>query len=151
MAQNKSEKSPYQSRYGAGWITAAQWLAENMCARFARSQGEDLPNRFWTSPYWEKKFKLQMKHANELLREFSAEEIVTALRHPDARRIYSLGLKSVIVPILKEIQKKNKIQEKLQVKTEVEPLIVSAEGAKLRPSFSYKKNFLQKLRELDSG
>jgi len=69
MANERSEKSCFQSKFGGGWISSGQFLAEIMCERFALSQKERLSHKFWSDPYWLKKFKLQLKGANELLKK----------------------------------------------------------------------------------
>lgn len=91
MASQRTERSPYPSRFGGGWLTAAQYLAENMCDRIARRDRIVLRDRFWTSGRWERSFRLQITHANRLLGRFSVEAILAGLRTTEGRRIYSLG------------------------------------------------------------
>ena len=47
MAKNRSDSSKYESRQGGGWITSAQFLAEVMCERYAKKNGEELVYKFW--------------------------------------------------------------------------------------------------------
>ena len=145
MAINRSEKCSYQSRFGGGWISASQWLAENMCSRKARAESGELPPKFWHDSYWEKQLKLQLKHANDLLKKYKVEAIVEALKHPDAKKIYSLGLKSVIVPLIEKSQKKIDI---VREPTKIDDVDITQ---KPRKPFSNKKNPLQILRELENG
>lgn len=152
MAKNKSEKSPYQSRFGAGWISPAQWLAENMCSRKSRAEnGGELPPRFWNDEYWEKQLRLQLKHANDLLKEFDMAVILTALKHPDAKRVYSLGLKSVLIPLMRRGQGIKNLQEEQRKTVNTEPLPKVDITQKPRQPFARQKSTLQRLRELDDG
>lgn len=152
MAREKSEKSPYKSRFGAGYISAAQWLAENMCDRFARSQGTNLPSKFWAQPYWLKKFKLQLKHANTLLQKYDVSLILFALRHPDAKKVYSLGLTSVLIPLMEMEKKKVERSSTLQGSSSIEIKPISIQEQPRKPFVSKdRNNILKKLRELDCG
>jgi hypothetical protein len=151
MAKERTEKSCYESRFGAGWISASQYLAENMCARKARSQNNALAPLFWKDPYWEREFRLQLKHANELLETFSVEAIIKGLRHNDAKRIYSLGLKSVLVPLIRREQKQIEYQQdqlarQVQEQKDEEPIKLDYT---VRKTFSTKRSKLQQLRDLD--
>lgn len=152
MAQNRSDKSPYQSRFGAGWISGAQFLAENMCSRKARSDGSELPLKFWQDPYWEKQLKLQLLHANKLLESFEMPDILTGLKHPDAKKVYSLGLKSVLIPLIKRAKKLRLSQER-QIASipKCDPLPSVDITQKPRVPFSTNKNKLQSLRDLDNN
>jgi hypothetical protein len=164
MSEKKTEKSCYQSRFGANWITASQYLAENMCSRKSRSdEGKDLPQKFWTDKYWEKQLLLQIRHANELLKQYSVSSILKALKHPDCKRVYSLGLKSVLVPLIERFERQEATTQKVleakmatakdaETTEDITPVDVCQ---KPRPAFSTSKNksknYLQRLRELDNG
>lgn len=151
MAENRSEKSCYESRFGGGWISSAQFLSENMCNRKSRATGSgDLPPKFWEDSYWVKQFLLQVKHANELLGKFEMSDILCALRHPDAKKVYSFGLKSVLEPLIKRAQKLRLSQE-TQVATksnQSEPTPSVDTTQKPRVPFGTKSK-LQSLRDLD--
>lgn len=163
MASQKTDKCCYESRFGGNWITREQFLAENMVARAARAQKTELPNKFWNDPYWLKKYKLQIKHVSELLKDFTVAEIIKGLKHPDARQVYSFGLKSVLVPLIRREQKLHTLRvanqnQELEIKNlesdegsvadDIPPAYSSP--AQPRKPFSVKKNKLQQLRELES-
>ena len=154
MAKERSSTSCFQSKYGGGWISASQYLAEIMCAKEAASQKENLPDKFWNDDYWNKKFRKQISHATDLLKEYSVEDVLEALRHPDLKRVYSLGLKSAIVPILKRIKARKSRQAQQEnsiIKDKDEnPVTVTVnilEGP--RKPFSTKTSSLKKLRDLE--
>lgn len=152
MAKQRSDKSPYQSRFGAGWISESQFLAENMCSRKARAEfGGELPAKFWQDPYWEKQLRLQLKHANDLLKEYSVTSILAALKHPDAKKVYSLGLKNVLLPLIQKAQNKQNLIKNQETK----PITVDIVDVKQTPRKPFvpknKKNNLQSLRDLDNA
>lgn len=93
-----TDTKKYQSRYGAkGYITAANFLVEEICTRIAKKEGRVLPTKFWNHPEWSKIYKAQLKHANLLLDEVSCLQIMSFLRTFRGKQVYSLGLKKIIV------------------------------------------------------
>ncbi len=148
MGKEQTEKSPYKSRFGGGWISPDKYLAENMCDRMARSQNTTLPELFWREKHWANKFVLQVKHANDLLEKYDITAITAALRHPDGKRVYSLGFKSVLIPLIELEQKKIQTRSEQQIPTIIEKVDTYQ---KPRQPFAIKKNTLQKIRELDNG
>ena len=150
MADNRTEKSCYESRFGGGWITAAQYLAENMVARRARSEKTSLPPKFWEIDKWKKDFLLQIRHANTLLADFCLDAILRTLRNSRCKNVYSLGLKSVIMPVLKDEQARIKTQmRKLEEMPVVEEVVLPAVAEPPRPSFQSRNSMLSKLRGLE--
>ena len=151
MAKEKTKKSCYESKFGGGWISEGQYLAEIMCQRFALSQKESLGNKFWEDKYWLKKFLLQTKHANDLLKQYKIEYILKALEQPDDKKVYSLGLHSVLIPLIKKfIKQESIIQQNSQPQPKQTVSINTLEQP--RPVFNNKKkNILDKLREFDDG
>jgi hypothetical protein len=150
MANERSDKCCFQSKFGGGWITAGQFLAEIMCERDAISSNQKLFLKFWNDPYWLKKFKLQLKHANELLETYPVEAILAALKHKDLKKVYSLGLKSAIIPIAERERDKierSKLAGNICSVEEEEKVIDITQ--KPRQTFSPGANKLNKLRELE--
>lgn len=145
MAKERSEKCCYESRFGGGWITAENYLAENMVARKARSKGQSLPQRFWEDAYWRKEMLAQIRHAASLLKEFSIEAILSALRHSDAKYIYSLGLRSTLVPLIRKSQALLDYQTGLPA-TQVEDINIRQ---KPLPPFGRQPSLLQRIRDLE--
>lgn len=153
MAKEKSEKTPFWSKYGAEWITPAAYLAEEMCGRKAWAlDKKTLPPKFWNSgEYWKREFQAQITHAARLLTEYKVEDIVRALKHPDLKRIYSFGLRSKFVPILEEITKEKTIIKNINTEHLIppegrEPPAQVQKGPRKVFSSSNKKNLLKILQ-----
>jgi hypothetical protein len=101
-----TDKNQYKSKYSDQYVTGAQYLAEFICERIAEKDGKKLPYKFWNTEEWKKIFQLQIIKANELLKVYRVGVILKALQLPQAKRIYSLGLKKAIEPLAKQIIKK---------------------------------------------
>lgn len=148
MAQERSETNSYQSRYGGGWITSAQYIAEVMCERLAKKDKKDLPVKFWNTPTWKRAFLQQVLAANTVLKLFKPQAILAALR----REWKAFSLRAAwLTPVFQEEQSKlenqqQAIEEKETVK--VEATVVKTDE-KPRPTFYQKKSVLNKLRDLD--
>lgn len=152
MALERSEASPYKSRFGGGWMTPVMYLAEGMCDRQARAKNKGLVDHFWTKPPWNREFKMQARNAAALLKLYSPEAIMRALRTPKGKKAYSLAA-PWLDPLIKEEQE---ILDRNQQK--LEAAIASATEApapkvteKPRPAFVPKQSKLNKLRNLDNG
>lgn len=75
-------------------ITEAQWLAECMCERKAIANNVQLPTQFWSKdPVWKKEWLKQCIMANRLLKKYSLQAILAALKNEKSSRTYSLGSK----------------------------------------------------------
>lgn len=98
----------YKSRYGAvSNITAAQYLVEFIMERAAKKEKATLPFKFWNIPKWNKTFRMQIKYANDLLKDYTEEEIFAALRTKKGERVYSLGAKkTIIIPLIEDVKTK---------------------------------------------
>ncbi len=105
MANERSEKSRFASRYTNGFVSAAQYLSEIMCERQSKKDNVHLPDKFWNDLVWKKDFLLQLKHANELLKTYSIDCILSVLKDRRAANVYSLGLRSVLIPLLEKCAK----------------------------------------------
>jgi hypothetical protein len=149
MAKERTEQSCYQSRFGGGWLTASQYLAENMCSRKGRSEGSELAPFFWREPYWQKEFLKQKRFAEDLLKDFDIQSIIAALKHPDAKKIYSFGAKSTLIPLIQKHQRKLDIREEINSEGyNPEPVDVYQ---KPRKPFGRSPSLIQRLRELKDG
>lgn len=149
MAENRSDKSPYQSLYGGGWLTPHQYLAESMCARKARSKKKTLPLNFWeTDETWKREFLMQVRHVSGLLRLYSVEAIIKALRKPAGKKVYSFSAQW-LDPIIAEEQRAIDLQKSMAIAPkDVEPDIKVGQSGP-RPEFKRKSTPLDKLRALD--
>ena len=148
MAENRSPESPWQSKWGGGWVSSGQYLAEGMVARIAKKDGIDLPHRFWMLSRWKRVFLLQLRFANSLLKLYEPAAIVKALRTPEGKRVYSLGAKW-LDPLVRDQQERLDRQE--QIREAVEPVSPPPESVvePPRPTFVEKPHLLSKLRDLD--
>lgn len=146
MAINRSPKSPFKSAYAersSPWVSAAQYLAEEMCVRCAHRQGKTLVARFWQKPEWKKLFLMQVRFANGLLKIYSVKAILLALRSTVGKKVYSLGAKW-FDDTIKAFERKLKNMKKEHQK-EIEK--ISEKVEQVRPAFD-TGNDLNKLRDL---
>jgi hypothetical protein len=81
----------YESRFGGGAVTAAQWLAEYVVARGARARGEEPPRQFWKQPKWEREFRRQLREALALLKLHDPAAVSAALQSPRGLKTLSLA------------------------------------------------------------
>lgn len=144
--QKRDGKLIYPSRFGGGFLAKGQYLAENMCDRAAKKTGLRLPERFWEKE-WKSNFYIQLKYANGLLRKYSLEAIIAALRSGPGKKVYSLGavwFEPLIAAEEAKIQRINEMDlanppQAIEENTVVEPP---------RPAFIPIKSTLNKLRDL---
>ncbi len=113
-----------------------------MCDRIARKDGVTLKHRFWDEKKWRQVFLGQLDLANRLLKQYSAEAIIRALRTPQGKKIYSFG--APFLPRLAETE-----QERLDKRSQEVPEAVKPAQEKPRPNFVEKPTTLSKLRDLD--
>lgn len=141
MAKQRSDNSKYESRHGGGWITPAQFLAELMCERFAKKNGQDIPPKFWYKDPWKKEFFKQLSIANRLLEKYDPAIVSKALRSPEGKKIFSLG-----APWLKKLIDYEEYKFK-------EINIEKIEESKVLPtkqSFVVKKSTISKLKDIEN-
>ena len=125
----------YTSKYTDKQITASQFLAEAICEKIARKEKRDLFNKFWNNSYWAKEFKKQVILASRLLKTYSVKSILYALNHRRSYKVYSLGAKYILEPLMKEQEKKSNLK--------IEPKItVSNDNKDVRPFFQKKNRIL---------
>lgn len=141
MAENRSNSSKYESRYGGGWITPAQFLAEVMCERSAKKDNLDLPPKFWNLTIWKKEFLKQLNLANRLISKYDPALISKSLRTPQGKKIFSLGakwLKDILEKESKKIKKVDiaKVEEVNKLPT--------------RQNFVSNKSIFSKLKDIDN-
>ena len=89
MSKEYSEKNRFASLYGSGYITAPQYLTEQLCAHIAKRTQEDLIDHFWKLPKWTKFFKEQIPAAFTLLKKYDIEAVLKALKDKKAYSTYS--------------------------------------------------------------
>ncbi len=79
MAQERSDKCRWFSKYAQAWISDSQKLAEFICERMAAGKKLSLPQKFWFDPSWGKIHKTQLVLASKLLKKFPCELILEVL------------------------------------------------------------------------
>lgn len=141
-----SEARPYRSRLGQHWLGAAQFLAEGMCLRLAKRDRREIGDGFWNSEAWAKEFVLQTVHASKLLKDFSLEAIIAALKTTRGQKVYSLGLRSVIVPLAKLEQERLDRAAKAREEAPVVEEAPASDSA--RPQIQTGNSILAKLKGL---
>lgn len=146
MPEQRSEKSCFASRFGGGWLAAGQYLAESMVDRMARKEGETLPLKFWELPRWKRVFLLQLRSANELLKSYSVEAIIRALRTTEGKKVYSLGAPWLDGLIAGEQARLERQAEALKSQPPEAPLPSGLPEAP-RPAF-VRPSILNRLRDL---
>lgn len=135
----RTEKRSFESRFGGGWISAAQYLAETMCARNAKFNRTELPPKFWNDKPWKNYYLYQIKLANSLLKNYSHQIIFQALRTFNG--IKAISLKSPYLKKEIEIIEKKNSQQRI-IKTEIVDM-------QQKSTFVQKKSLKRKLEELD--
>lgn len=145
-AQDQTDKSRYPSKYSPGnFITAAQFITEMICEHRANVQKKPLMNQFWRLPEWASFYKQQILAATGLLKIYSPNAIIAALRRKEAARIFSLRAPHLDAIIDAE-ERRIKLENEQRIK-KVE--IVNKEIVpELRPEVG-KKSVAAKLRALD--
>lgn len=144
MAECRSDKSPYQSAYGGGWVSSGQWIAEFVMARQAAKNKTELPQRFWMAPPWKGPYLGQLMLANRLLKNYSATAIMRALRSKRGALAFSLN-----AVFLKDLIKKEQELESVQRAAVVEAPTFSDKLEAPRPTYARKKSVLDLLRTID--
>ena len=148
MAKKKTEKTPYLSAYGAGYIRADQWVTEKLCSLIAKKNGGELPDKFWTLPKWRSIFRRQVQVAASVLIMYDAEPISRALRDKRMRNLNSfVALKSenFFSKVLDEYQSEYDAQNNLE-KTDKE---LVQRATTILPALPQKDNKLSRLKKID--
>jgi len=107
-----SRKQIYKSRFGSSRdLDAGQYLAENMMDRNARANGLRLPDRFWEQDQWKQLYALQRTQAYTLLKSYSLEAIIAALRSPKGKKVMSFSAAWFTPLIHAEQERMNRAKE----------------------------------------
>lgn len=117
-----------------------------MVARQIRRQGGDPPLRFWQLDRYKRAYAVQARHAAGLLKLYSVNAVVAALRTRDGSKIYSFSAKW-LDPLVKFEQEKIDRQKLI---AEAAPPAEQAEATgetQARPAF-VQPTTMSKLRDL---
>jgi hypothetical protein len=143
MAENRSEKSNYPSRYSpSGWVSAYQYITELVCENSAKQKNKELPVQFWELPEWKKFFKNQIITAVQLVKKYGAKAVVNGLNDRRAFKTYSLRS-----PVLKQIIAEYK--EKEEMPKEKKDISYDFKDKSKFASNNEKKSIISKLRDLE--
>lgn len=111
-SKKRTNKSTFRSIYGEGFVAPAQYLTEALCFLVARQRKIDLPDKFWENDDWAKFFRHQIVLANKLLKEYDINAILSALKDWRIKnKIRSFGGKHILVPVIKEYQRKIDLEQ----------------------------------------
>ena len=140
---------PYQSRFGLGYVSDAEYLAELMVDRQARRIGRHLPDHYWNVQPWKSEWAMQVRFAKKLLSVYPKEAISRALRSKRGKEAYGLQA-PFLVKLFQEEERALRLTQELANADPVKPLVVATKVEAPRPAFVPEKSLLQKLRELDA-
>lgn len=120
MSNRQTEKSSYPSIYSPDkFVTFAQYLAEMMCGRKAKADNIDLPHQFWeTSKEWKQYFTMQVLLANKLVRKYTEQVILTAVK--EIPYAFSLRLQALEKKMI-EVNNRASAIEKKDIKVAEQP------------------------------
>lgn len=111
MSKDRSTKSTqgkqakYPSRYTDKYITCAQYVSEIMCERKAAYEKADLPRFFWTtSKKWKGYYFYQLKIANTLLKKYSCENLIKAVREHNTFSLKNKKLENILDKLSNEVK-----------------------------------------------
>lgn len=85
----RTEKSRYQSDYTDGFVTAAQYVAEKLCERQARTLRMKLPKQFWNTDEHKSYFRAQVTAAAKLIKKYGEQVVINVLARQDVSWCYS--------------------------------------------------------------
>ena len=134
----------YPSKYSNGKeVSAAQYITEIICEKWAKKNKKDVHYRFWLSPEWGKYYRNQIPSAHALLKKYSDSAIVKALNNPKSEKIYSL--RAPHLPAIIEEEQKILDQQNKELSIVLERN--NTTFSKAKPN---SKNIVSKLKDLDN-
>ena len=144
MGKKRTEKSRYESKYSPdGYVTPAQYICEIICEAKARTEGKELPFKFWQLDEWAKFYRSQINSANSLLKKYSDKAILAVLKDGKNSKTFSLRAKWLIPQFIEADNKiksqEAKIQLDLAEKKDREVNVVV--GTNKRPEMKSKGRF----------
>jgi len=146
MAEKKTDKTPYQSSYGAGYIRADQWVTEKLCALMAKKAGSELPDKFWDLPKWKSIFRRQVQLASSLLILYDAAAISMTLRDKRSYNIRSFAAFNS-VPFFSKVL--DEYQAEVDSRNKAEEIKLTPKSTTELPRLHKKQNKLSRLKNID--
>tara|TARA_Y100001938_G_C7831399_1_gene301551 strand:+ start:54 stop:524 length:471 start_codon:yes stop_codon:yes gene_type:complete len=147
MALNKTEKTPYLSRYGGGYVRPDQWITEKLCEVIAKKKCIELPDKFWNLSKWGSLFRRQVQMASSLLVMYDAEAVYKSLKDKRLSNVRSFGAFSCsfFSKVLDEYQSSYEAEKRSQEESEE----LAARDTRKLPTYTPKQNKLSRLKEID--
>ena len=134
----------YISKYSNGKsVTAAQYITEIICENKAKLEKKDLHFKFWTNKQWSRYYRDQIATANKLVKQYSEQAIIKALKSVAGEKIYSLRaphLISMIEHETKILESQNK---------DISLSFDRSENKTYQSKPTPQKSILSKLKELE--
>ena len=146
MAEKKTEKTPYKSSYGAGYIRPDQWVTEKLCGLIAKKTGSELPDKFWNLSKWKSLFRRQVQLASSLLILYDAEAISMALRD---KRLYNVRSFAAFSTVNFFASVLDEHQAEFHAKNNSEEIKLTPKSTTELPRLHKKENKLSRLKEID--
>jgi len=115
MTKKKEHKDIFQSNYGGGNVTAAQYIIELICAKKAGMAKQILSYKFWTDTEWGMFYKRWLKPVHKLLRQYDAMAIINALNDKHSGMKWSLHTEFMIGLIKEHSKKLKSTQRELKI------------------------------------
>lgn len=129
-------------------ISPAQYLAELVCERIAKKDGNALPVKFWNTDRWKNIFLQQLLAANTLLKVYHPLAVIRGLRLQ--KTVYSLRAKWLLDTVDTQQKKLLVEQEQLDnLKKYHDDVVTEIKNNKPREAFAQHKSSLDRLRELE--
>lgn len=129
----------------------AHSIAELICRRYFKTKGfADLPTKFWNDQRFARDYRLQIIKANALIKLYSPEAIINALKSKQGLTIYSLTAPWLDAIIAVEQAKLDKLARQLEnaANAAIDYPITPDQEIKPeqpRPTFNTKESLLDKL------
>lgn len=127
----------------------ANQIAQLICPRLLKQKGfASLPEKFWADKRFAREYKLQLIKSRSLLKMYSPQAIINALKSKEGLRIWSLTAPWLDGIIAAEEKRLQILAEKINMGT---PHTPSSNAEKLpdddgpRPAFNPKKSVFDKL------
>mgnify|MGYP003112864893 CR=1 FL=1 len=149
MANKKTDKCPYLSSYGGGYIRTDQWVTEKLCAIIAKKNGAELPDKFWNLSKWKPTFRRQVQLASSLLIMYDAEAISRTLRDKRCSNLRSFAAFNSVdffCKVLDEYQAKYESEIKEFDSTDT---YIKTRSTTEIPKRNTKDNKLSRLKNID--
>lgn len=136
------------SKFTDELVSDAQALVDIVLERMFAKRGLKLTKKYWQREECLRDYKLQLIYASSLLKLYSFQAIINALRSKQGLNIWSLNAKW-LDPIIKIEQAKiDKKEKEITESIKNSPVKITeptVQGNSIRPTFKTKQSILDKL------